>query len=157
MTGGYPQGITPEQSAPPAGRYGEPTAGGAVSFRCAACREVAAVVKLVPAAAPVDMGPPLGTQNQPRNGFAIDYWLGSTTWMAVDDKTWPTVCEILAAAQPDAAALHAIDWEMAPFFCRICETCYCRTDWHAIPIWDGPFYDYTEGHCPAGHRQLIDD
>lgn len=34
--------------------------------------------------------------------------------------------------------------------------------WHGIPIdtaaiWDGPFYDRTEGLRPAGRRQIIDN
>lgn len=139
------------------GRYGEPTSTGGTGFRCAACHELAAVVKLAAAEQTVNMGPPLGAQSHGRNGIIIDYWLGSTSWQAVDADTWTSVREILAADRPDAAALHAIDWEMAPFYCRICETCYFRSDWHPIAIWDGPFYDYTEGRCPAGHRQRIED
>jgi hypothetical protein len=56
------------------------------------------------------MGPPLGEKDYGRDGIVIDYWLGSTCWMAADPGSW-----------------------------------------------DGPFYDYTEGQCPAGHRQMIDD
>jgi hypothetical protein len=50
------------------GRYGEPVAGGGVSFRCAACGEVAAVVRLVPAGTPVNMGPPFGEETYERTG-----------------------------------------------------------------------------------------
>jgi hypothetical protein len=42
-----------------AARFGQRAGEGAASFRCAACGEVAAVVKAVPADVPVDMGPPL--------------------------------------------------------------------------------------------------
>jgi hypothetical protein len=139
------------------GRNGEPTAGAGVSFRCAACGEAAAVIKLLRAGETADMGPPLGGQQHARDGVVIDYWLGSTCWMAVDPGTWEGISAVLATRHPDPAALHAIDWELAPFFCRACQSCYCRDDWHPIPIWDGPFYDYTEGRCPAGHRQTIDD
>jgi hypothetical protein len=142
---------------PGIGRYGEPTAAGGVSFRCGACGETAAMVKLLPARGPVNMGPPLGSQQHSRDGLVIDCWLGSTSWIAVDPDTWTQVRDVLGAGQPDPAALHDIDWEFAPFFCRACRICYCRGDWHGIPVWDGPFYDYTEGHCPAGHRQIIDD
>ena len=48
------------------GRYGERTAAGGASFRCGACGEVAAVVKLLRAGAVADMGPPLGRQRQRR-------------------------------------------------------------------------------------------
>jgi hypothetical protein len=38
-----------------------------------------------------------------------------------------------------------------------CQACYCRDDWQGTVVFDGPFYDYTDGVCPAGHRHLIDD
>lgn len=82
------------------GRYVDSTAAGTASFRCAACREVAAVVKLAPAEQPVEMGPPLGAQNHPRNGIVIDYWLGSTCWQAVDADTWASVSEVLTTGRP---------------------------------------------------------
>jgi hypothetical protein len=103
------------------------------------------------------MGPPLGEQQHGSDGIVIDYWLGSTCWMAVSPDTWQRVSDVLAADLPDPAALHAINWEIAPFFCRDCGTCYCRDDWNGFPVWDGPFYDYTVGVCPAGHRHIIDD
>jgi hypothetical protein len=43
---------------PQAGRYGEHVRGGGVSFRCAACGEMAAVVRLVRAGTTVNMGLP---------------------------------------------------------------------------------------------------
>ena len=151
----------PEESAghPAAGigRHGEPAARGGASFRCAACGEAAAVIRLLGAGDSVDMGPPLGPHQHGRDGVVIDYWLGSTCWMAVDPGTQAAVSAVLGARDPDPAALHAIDWQLAPFFCRACQACYCRDDWHPVALWDGPFYDYTEGHCPAGHRQVIDD
>lgn len=143
--------------APGPGRYGEPTAGGGTSFRCAACAEVAAVIRLLRAGEPANMGPRLGEQRQRRDGIIIDYWLGSTCWMATDPQTWRLVSDVLSSRRLDPAALHAINWEFAPFYCRECDACYCRDDWNGIPVWDGPFYDYTEGQCPAGHRQIIDD
>jgi hypothetical protein len=60
------------------GRYGEHTAGGGASFRCGACGEAAAVVKLLRAGAEADMGPPLGRQRERADGVISDYWLGST-------------------------------------------------------------------------------
>jgi hypothetical protein len=143
--------------APDLGRYGEPIPGGGASFRCAACGEVAATVRLLRAGEPASMGPPLGEQDYSRDGIVIDYWLGSTCWMAADPGSWQRVSDVLAADRAAPAALHAINWELAPFFCRHCGKCYCRDDWHPIAVWDGPFYDYTEGECPAGHRQMIDD
>ncbi len=115
------------------------------------------MIRLLPADEPADMGPPLGEQRQARDGIIIDYWLGSTCWMAVGPDTWQCVSDVLNSGRLDPAALHSINWEIAPFYCRGCQASYCRDDWQPIPVWDGPFYDYTEGRCPAGHRQIIDD
>ena len=60
-------------SAEAVGRYGERTAGGAASFRCAAYGE------------------------------------------AVNAERWARIEAVLSAERPDSAALHAIDWELAPF------------------------------------------
>ena len=146
-----------DRPAQTVGQYGEHTAKGGVSFRCGACSEVAAMVKLVRAGGVVDMGPPLGQQRQSINGVIIDYWLGSTCWMAVMPDRWARIETALGADCPDPAALHAISWELAPFWCRDCQRCYCRGDWRRTVIFDGPFYDYTDGECPAGHRRIIDD
>jgi hypothetical protein len=102
-------------SAEAVGRYGERTAGGAASFRCAAYGEVAAVVKPLQAGAEADMGLPLGRQRQRADVVIIDYWLGSTCWMAVNAERWARIEAVLSAERPDSAALHAIDSELAPF------------------------------------------
>jgi hypothetical protein len=146
-----------DQPVPTIGRYGEHTATGGVSFRCGACGEVAAVVKLLRAGDEADMGPPFGRQRQNADGVIIDYWLRSTCWMAAKHDRWARIEAVLSAEQPNPAALHAIDWELAPYWCRDCQLCYCRDDWQRTVIFDGPFYDYTDGVCPAGHRHMIDD
>ena len=80
---------SPDQNAArPDGRYGEHTAGGGASFRCGACGEVAAMVKLLRSGEVAAMGPPLGPQRQAADGVIIDYWLGSTCWMAVNTDRW---------------------------------------------------------------------
>ena len=43
------------------------------------------------------MGLPLGEQRQARDGIIIDYWLGSTCWMAISPATWQRVSEVLTA------------------------------------------------------------
>ena len=149
---------SPDQNvARPDGRYGEHTARGGASFRCGACGEVAAMVKLLRSGEVADMGPPLGLQRQAADGVIIDYWLGSTCWMAVNAERWARIEAVLSAEHPDPGALHAIHWELAPFWCPQCQACYCRDDWRRTVIFDGPFYDYTDGECPAGHRHMIDD
>jgi hypothetical protein len=145
-------------SLPPnVGRYGESVAGGGVSFRCAACGEAAAVVRLVRAGTPVNMGPPLGEQTYERDGVVVDYWLGTTSWRRLDAVRQARVEQVLTANQPDPAELRKIDWELAAYWCRDCQRCSCRDDWQKTIVWDGPFYDYTDGVCPAGHRHMIDD
>jgi hypothetical protein len=141
---------------PQAGVFGEHVAGGA-SFRCAACDEMAAVVRLVRAGTVVNMGPQLGEQSYDQDGVVVDYWLGTTAWRRLDPVGWARVEAVLTARRPDPGALHAIDWELAPYWCRDCRRCYCRDDWQKTVVWDGPFYDYTDGVCPAGHRYMIDD
>ena len=149
---------SPDQNAArPDGRYGEHTARGGASFRCGACGEVAAMVKLLRSGEVADMGPTLGPQRQAADGVIIDYWLGSTCWMAVNAERWARIEAVLSAERPDPGALHAIHWELAPFWCPQCQACYCRDDWRRTVIFDGPFYDYTDGECPAGHRHMIDD
>jgi hypothetical protein len=92
------------------------------------------VVKLLRAGAVADMGPPLGRQRQRTDGVIIDYWLGSTCWMAVNAERWARIEAVLTAECPDPAALHAIDWELAPFWCRQCQACYCRDDWRRTVV-----------------------
>jgi hypothetical protein len=150
-------GTPGDRPAQDTGQHREHIVKGGVSFRCGACSEVAAMVKLVRAGGVVDMGPPLGQQRQSADGVIIDYWLGSTCWMAVKPDRWARIEAVLSAERPDPAALHTINWELAPFWCRDCQRCYCRDDWRRTVIFDGPFYDYTDGECPAGHRHIIDD
>ena len=102
------------------GLHGGRTVGGGASFRCAACGEVAAMVKLLRSGEMADMGPPLGPQRQAADGVIIDYWLGSTCWIAVNAERWARIEAVLTAERPDPGALHVIYWELAPFWCRQC-------------------------------------
>jgi hypothetical protein len=149
--------IDQDTGRPPPGtrHHGEPAPGGGAQFTCATCGAIAAVVRLAPAGTLVDMGPPMGTNTYERNGVAIR-WLGRG-WKELSPATWARASQVLTAAQPDPGALHAIDWELAPFWCRDCRRCYCRDDWLTIVIMDEGFYDYTDGLCPAGHHQILDD
>jgi len=54
------------------------------------------------------------------------------------------------AAMGDAKALHAIDFELAPFYCPQCERTYCLNHWtirrtHGI-----------RGFCPQHHDRLFE-
>jgi len=135
---------------------GQHAAEGTASFRCAACCEIAAVVRAIPAGGRFDMGPPMGLQSQDRDGIVVDYF-GGTVWKRAEAPVFQAVREILGGESPDPAALRQIDWELASFYCTACGQNYCRSHWHAIVLFDECSYDCTMGRCPSGHRQMIDD
>ena len=137
-------------------RFGQRTGQGAASFRCAACGEMAGVVKVARSGATVDMGPPLGRETYDRDGIVVDYFLG-TAWRSADAATLDAVAEIVGSAAPDPLALRRIDWQLAPFYCADCALSYCRADWHTYVLVDEGFYDCTMGVCPAGHKHMVDD
>jgi hypothetical protein len=126
------------------------------SFSCAVCGGIAGLVRLAAAATVVDMGPPIGDQEHQADGVVISHWIG-TVWKAAAPATYAQVRDVLSASQPDTGAPHRIDWELAPFCCRACQQNYCREHWECIVIMDEGFYDRSDGICPAGHRQVIDD
>ena len=128
----------------------------AASFRCARCGEIAGVVRAVRKGDDIDMGPPLGRAASERDAIVVDYFLG-THAMYADTETIDAVEAIVSSDAPDPAALWRANWEIAPFWCPDCRTCYCAADWHAFPLFDDGFYDCTIGICPNSHRHTIDD
>ena len=62
---------------------------------------------------------------------------------------------VLAAA--DAAALFAIDFEFAPFWCPECAACYCAQHYRRSDVYDGIFFDCARGICPNGHERMLID
>jgi hypothetical protein len=99
----------------------------AASFRCAACGEMAGVVKVARAGTTVDIGPPAGPQAYDRDAIVVDYFLGTASKFA-DAATLDAVQEIVSSHAPDPAALRRIDWELTPFYCPDCDLNYCRAD-----------------------------
>jgi hypothetical protein len=61
------------------------------------------------------------------------------------------------AAIADAAALYALDPELAPFYCPECERSYCGAHWLREDIFDGDFHDSIRGTCPEGHERMLED
>jgi hypothetical protein len=61
------------------------------------------------------------------------------------------------AAIADAAALHAIDPELAPFYCPECERSYCGAHWRREDVFEGDFHDSIRGTCPEGHERMLED
>ena len=137
-------------------RFGERSAGGAASFRCAQCGEVAGVVRVARAGTAVDMGPPLGHQVNGHDGLVVDYFLG-TAWQAASPETAAAVLALLEAGSADPLALRGISEGLAPFYCPDCQLNYCASDWDTYVLVDEGFYDCTMGTCPHGHRHLVDD
>jgi predicted RNA-binding Zn-ribbon protein involved in translation (DUF1610 family) len=135
-------------------RFGERTGQGAASFRCAACGEMAAVVKVARTGASAGMGSPLGCETYDRDGIVVDYFLG-TAWKSASAATLDAVLQIVSSQAPDPVTLRRIGWELASFYCPDCGLNYCRADWNAYVLVDDDFYDYTMGICPGGHRHMI--
>lgn len=137
-------------------RYGERTANGAASFRCAACGEPAGVVRAALAEAPVDMGPPLGVTTSDQDGLIVDQFIG-TAWVAASRAVVDAVRALIGEGSVDPAVLRDINWELAPFYCPDCQLNYCGNHWNTNVVFDESFYDYTMGTCPNGHQYMVDD
>jgi predicted RNA-binding Zn-ribbon protein involved in translation (DUF1610 family) len=121
------------------------------SFRCAACGEMAAVVKAVSAGIAADMGPPLGLQAHKSDGVVVDYF-GGTTWQQAAPDTMVTVRQILSSNAPDPAELRHVDVNLAPFYCPDCGKNYCHADWRTYVLEDKSYSASTRGTCPGGHQ-----
>ena len=126
------------------------------AFRCAECGEVACVIRMTPAGRPVDLGPPVGFVTYGADGASVDLF-GGTAWRRLDTDEFGRLQALVEENNPDAAAIRALDWELAPFLCRGCDLGYCWDDWSPSPVFDEGFYDETRGTCPRGHRQRIED
>jgi hypothetical protein len=61
------------------------------------------------------------------------------------------------AAIADAAALYALDFELAPFYCADCRHTYCGEHWRREDVFDGDLHDGIRGTCPEGHTRLLED
>ena len=88
--------------------------------------------------------------------IAVLDFLGNRAWpIYLESCEWAV--RILSEHRPDARALRAGRWEFAPFYCETCEASFCERHWNPEPVMDAIYYDYTIGHCPQGHRQMIDE
>ncbi|HEY0937607.1 MAG TPA: hypothetical protein VGD91_28190 [Trebonia sp.] len=137
-------------------RFGQRTARGAASFRCAECGELAGVVRVARAGVPVDLGPPLGVKTTAADGLVVDYFLG-TAWLAAPRAALDAVQALVDEGDADPVALRRFKPDLAPFYCPDCDLNYCARDWHPSVVLDEGFYDCTMGTCPHGHRHRVDD
>lgn len=123
-----------------------------VIFPCARCGQPAATFTLLPAGKGEGMG--RDRDRLERAGF-----MGTTTHFgelpgltelmrAIQRRDYQAICDL---AGPDLVAFH----------CRQCAADYCQACWRiGPPEFDDDFsgfYDCTEGVCPAGHSQVVDD
>ena len=67
------------------------------------------------------------------------------------------VTPAVRAALGDAAALFALDPELAPFFCPECETTYCGEHWRPYDVFADGLHDSIRGACPLGHDRMLED
>lgn len=80
-----------------------------------------------------------------------------TPWGEVTYLEFNLVQVVDALARGEAAALHALDPEFAPFWCPACSTAYCGSHWVTWDVWDDGFFDQTRGRCPGGHERMLLD
>jgi hypothetical protein len=63
-----------------------------------------------------------------------------------------------ALAAGDAAALHAMDPELVPFYCPACDATYCGDHVQRWDVFDEDgMHDSIRGRCPAGHERMLED
>ena len=57
----------------------------------------------------------------------------------------------------DVAALHALDLELAAWWCPECRASYCGDHWQWWDEFDEGFHDEIRGVCPEGHERMLED
>jgi hypothetical protein len=67
------------------------------------------------------------------------------------------VTPAVRAALGSAERLHALDPELAPFYCPDCRASYCGEHWRRRDIFEGAFHDSIRGICPKGHDQMLEN
>jgi len=62
------------------------------------------------------------------------------------------------SAIASAAALYALDPELAPFYCHECDHTYCGDHWCRRDVFEDDFFhDSIRGTCPEGHTRMLED
>ena len=78
--------------------------------------------------------------------------------IALTEATYEQALAAMKAG--DLAALHAVDREYTPFYCRQCPGVYCYEHMGYEEVWEDDDYsvspDYWKGQCPSGHPQFRD-
>src|SRR5260370_6364211 len=99
----------------PPNRLGRHAGEGAASFRCAACGEMAAVVRAVPAGRTAGMGPPLGRQVQSGDGVVAGYF-GGAAWERPHPPAHQALRENPKGQGPEPRPPPPNDWGLGPLF-----------------------------------------
>ncbi len=107
-------------------------------FTCSLCRRVA------------------GTAWLERDGKAARESFMGRLWLAIGPGQHRVLHGALRAG--DAAALFALDLELAPFWCPTCEASYCGEHWVRWSAFDDDGrHDSIRGRCPRGHERMLED
>ena len=61
------------------------------------------------------------------------------------------------AALGSARALYELDFELAPFYCPVCDRSYCGGHWSATDVFEDGVHDSIRGTCPEGHERMLED
>jgi len=137
-------------------RYGYRVDETTAEFRCTVCGSPAGTVCATKAGEPVELGPPLPARVMDSDGALVVGFFGHA-WKQLTPAGVAELGKALAAERPDPVAIRSVDPEIAPFYCVQCEASYCLDHWDVDQVFDGSFYDRTQGTCPFGHPQLLDD
>jgi hypothetical protein len=65
-----------------------------------------------------------------------------------------------ALAAADVSAIFALNFELTPFYCPMCEASYCSDHWDWWDVWDDEWTawrDSVRGRCPHGHERMLED
>jgi hypothetical protein len=123
-----------------------------ITFPCVRCGQPAATFTLFPAGTGEEMW-------RDRDYVARGGFMGAVLQFG----TLPALMELLHALRAhDYKAISDLAGpDLIAFHCWECDADYCDTCWRIGPPEfdeDFPgFYDCTEGICPAGHAQVVDD
>lgn len=132
-------------------------------YLCGACGAVASTVTLV---APGEPDPRMTPEADAPPGLdtLFSSVLPDSAMLSIDGGpaslsmgAASTAEMVLAVESGDPAALYAIWYEYAPFWCPRCGLSYCDEHYRSYPVFDEGFFDYIQGICPRGHQRKLED
>jgi hypothetical protein len=134
------------------------------TYLCGACGLVASTVTLVSPGQPDPRLTPEGPGVHPGSSTLLGSIFPRWASLSIDGgpvsiTIAPVPADEVAAAlvAGDAAALFAVDSELAPFWCPACGASYCREHYRSFDVYDEGFFDCIRGVCPKGHERTLED